>query len=64
MESSYRYCTIAMIRLLILSTRWSFRSFPIELNIEEMSEDEDPDARQKRIESLASSIEIPDIRKK
>lgn len=42
----------------------SYRSFPIELNIEEMSEDEDPDARQKRIESLASSIEIPDIRKK
>lgn len=39
---------------------FSYRRFPMEFNIEEMSEEEDPEERQKRIESLASSITIPD----
>jgi len=38
----------------------SYRNFPMELNIEEMSEDEDPEERRARIEKMASSITVPE----
>merc|ERR1719264_2414986 len=36
----------------------SYRPFPMDLNIEEMSSDEDIETRQRRIENLASSMKV------
>jgi len=36
----------------------TYRPFPMELNIEEMSSDEDLETRQRRIENLASSMKV------